>query len=420
MKTTAKEFIQKAKQIHSNKYDYSRTNYTNSSTKVCIMCPKHGEFWQRASAHLSGQGCPNCAVEHTVNRCRHTREIFVQRAIKVHNNKYNYSKVNYVNNRTKICIICPKHGEFWQTPDNHLVGHGCTKCGATLSHGEETILKILSNLQPQQRNRTILNGKEIDVYIHSLKLGIEFNGLYWHSEANRKDKYYHLNKLNACNEQGVSLIQIFEDEWINHRKPCEQILVNTCHLKTTFDICSNKYKICSIKDTQKVNDFLNTYSLYGETTFNECIGMVCENKIVGVITLKKRYKEDKWILNSFTTINNVNRESIFNNLFKHFITTNPIEEIKIIVDKRWETNKFNNVYTRCGFNLTKETKPICSYFNSSISNSERFNKNDVKMLLKFNYRGLDKITSKSKCLKDLGFHKIWDCGLMIYTFSGNQ
>ena len=170
---------------------------------VCINCPIHGEFWQRADAHLNGQGCPKCAVESNTDKCKHTKEFFVQKAIKAHNDKYNYSKVNYVNNRTKICIICPKHGEFWQTPDNHLAGHGCPKCGTTLSYGEETILKLLSKLHPQQRNRTILNGKEIDIYIPSLKLGIEYNGLYWHSEVNGKDKNYHFNKLNNCNKQGV-------------------------------------------------------------------------------------------------------------------------------------------------------------------------------------------------------------------------
>lgn len=413
---TTESFIKKANEVHSNKYQYDKVVYSTSKEDVCIICPIHGEFWQRASAHLSGQGCPICAVEDTVNRCKHTKEIFVQRAIKVHNSKYNYSKVNYVNNRTKICITCSKHGDFWQTPDNHLNGHGCPKCGATLSHGEETILKLLSKLQPQQRNRTILNGKEIDIYIPSLKLGVEYNGLYWHSEANGKNKNYHINKLNNCKKQGVNLIQIFEDEWINHRVPCEQILINTCHLNTIFDICTDKYKMYDIKDTQKVNNFLNTYSLYGEATFNKCVGMIYDNHIVGVITLKKRHKEDKWILNRFATINNVNRELIFHNLFEYFITTNSINEIKIIVNKRWEPNQFNNIYIKCGFKLTKETKPICSYFNCSISNCKRFSKNSVKKLLKFKYGKHSIITSKSKHIKELGFHKIWDCGLAIYTF----
>ena len=257
--------IKKANETHNNKYQYDKTVYSSSKKDVCINCPIHGEFWQRADAHLNGQGCPKCAVESNTDKCKHTKEFFVQKAIKAHNDKYNYSKVNYVNNRTKICIICPKHGEFWQTPDNHLAGHGCPKCGTTLSYGEETILKLLSKLHPQQRNRTKLNGKEIDIYIPSLKLGIEYNGLYWHSEVNGKDKNYHFNKLNDCNKQGVNLIQIFEDEWVNHRGQCEQLLVNFCQLNTTFNICVDKYKICKIKEIKKVNDFLNTYSLYGET-----------------------------------------------------------------------------------------------------------------------------------------------------------
>ena len=122
-------FINKAREVHGKKYDYSKTNYVDAKTKVCIICHKHGEFWQTPSNHLNGQGCPKCGIESRQKTQSSTKDEFVKKAREVHGGKYDYSKVDYVNNSTKVCIICPKHGEFWQIPSNHLKGQGCPKCG---------------------------------------------------------------------------------------------------------------------------------------------------------------------------------------------------------------------------------------------------------------------------------------------------
>ena len=124
------EFIEKAKAIHGDKYDYSKVEYVNANTKVCIICPKHGEFWMLPSNHTHKtrpQGCPKCKAEHPSPK-RLTTEEFIRKAKEIHGDKYDYSKVEYVDNRTKVCIICPEHGEFWQRPNNHLMGNGCQKC----------------------------------------------------------------------------------------------------------------------------------------------------------------------------------------------------------------------------------------------------------------------------------------------------
>ena len=129
---TIDEFIRKAKKVHGDKYDYSNVEYVNSQTKVCIICPIHGEFWQIPASHLKGCGCKKCGIEASHNKQKKKEENFLEKARKVHNDKYNYSKVEYVNNKTKVCIVCPIHGEFWQTPSDHLRGKGCKKCGYEL------------------------------------------------------------------------------------------------------------------------------------------------------------------------------------------------------------------------------------------------------------------------------------------------
>lgn len=126
-KLTTEEFIEKAKAIHGDKYDYSKVNYINNHTKVEIICPKHGSFWQKPCHHINrGDGCPECRKNKKL-----TKGEFITRAIKIHNNKYDYSKVDYKNNSTKVCIICPEHGEFWQNPNNHIRGAGCPKCSSS-------------------------------------------------------------------------------------------------------------------------------------------------------------------------------------------------------------------------------------------------------------------------------------------------
>ena len=124
-KLTTEQFIEKARKIHGDKYDYSKVEYIDSRTKVCIICPTHGEFWQRPNDHLNGKGCRKC-----VNNKPLTQTIFIDRAKKVHGGKYDYSKVNYINANTKVCIICPIHGEFWQKPYDHLIKKGCPKCAS--------------------------------------------------------------------------------------------------------------------------------------------------------------------------------------------------------------------------------------------------------------------------------------------------
>lgn len=127
---TEKCFIEKANKKHTLKYDYSKVKYTKCTEKVCIICPTHGEFWQVASDHLSGCGCPKCYYERSGNTLRKNVETFINEAREIHGDKYNYSKVHYVNANNKVCIICPEHGEFWMAPSNHIrQKQGCPLCG---------------------------------------------------------------------------------------------------------------------------------------------------------------------------------------------------------------------------------------------------------------------------------------------------
>lgn len=129
-KTKSKKwFLSRANTIHNNKYDYSMSEYNNTSSKIKILCPTHGMFEQLPNSHLNGRGCPRCG-----NLKRHisitkTFAQFVDEANKIHDNKYEYLPASYVTNKIKIGVICHKHGVFKQTPNSHLCGQGCPICG---------------------------------------------------------------------------------------------------------------------------------------------------------------------------------------------------------------------------------------------------------------------------------------------------
>jgi ferredoxin-like protein FixX len=129
-KLTTEEFIERAKKVHGDRYNYSKTVYgKDNKTEVCIICPIHGEFKQKPNVHLRGHGCHECGIIEYSSKHKYSIKKFVDKARKIHGDKYDYSKTDleHRDEKGKVCIICPIHGEFWQTPVMHLQGEGCKK-----------------------------------------------------------------------------------------------------------------------------------------------------------------------------------------------------------------------------------------------------------------------------------------------------
>jgi hypothetical protein len=143
-KLTTEEFIIKAKSIHGDKYDYSITNYVNSYSKIKITCPEHENFEQTPNSHLNGSGCYKCGVENRSEKQRMVNEDFICKANLVYGDKYDYSLVEYFNNKTKIKIICSKHGVFEIKPNDHLNGSGCGRCFGRGKTTEDFITEAIS------------------------------------------------------------------------------------------------------------------------------------------------------------------------------------------------------------------------------------------------------------------------------------
>lgn len=235
-KLTKEQFIEKANKIHGNKYDYSKVEYINNKTRVCITCPKHGEFLMRPNDHLSGHGCPDCG-----GTKKDSTKSIINKFKKIHGDKYDYSKVNYFNAHTNVLIVCPIHGEFPQSPHDHLKGCGCPKCNQSKLEKEIEQLLIENKIEYlSQKHYEWLKRQTLDFYLPQYNIAIECQGRQHFTDNNFFELFEVIKerderKRKLCEEHGIKLLyysnlgidypyEVFE----NKEKLLEEILTKNC------------------------------------------------------------------------------------------------------------------------------------------------------------------------------------------------
>lgn len=412
---TTEDFIKQSKKIHGAKYDYSKVTYLNSETKVKINCPIHGDFEQTASSHLSGKGCPKCGIKTRSEKNTNTLQFFIEKSKQIHSDKYDYSKVKYISNKTKVVITCPVHGDFEQTPRKHLLGHGCPVCGHSVSYAENEIRDYLLEHTPYEvefRNRSILSRhREIDIYIPTLKIGIEYNGMRWHNEDFSVDRLSSYKKLIECNKLGIKLINIFEYEYLTHKEMVLDKLLTLLH-------CVNKEKIgarkCTIKpiDKEIAHVFMNENHLQGSVRATIYLGGFYNEKLVAVMSLKKG-QDNEWELNRFCTDRNYQVIGIAGKLFKYFTRNYDYSSVISFADRRWTLDVNDNLYVKLGFKLDSITKPDYHYTKNATDFIHKFNFRKQRLNKKF---GLPLTMTEHEMSKELGFSRIYDCGLFKFVW----
>ena len=249
------KIVELFKEVHGNKYDYSKVKYHDMKTKVCIICPIHGEFWQTPEKHIKRMfGCPKCGVMKRSFKKILSLEDFIGKAKKIHGNKYDYSKVNYINSHTKICIICPIHGEFWQTPNKHLQGQECPECNARNNKHECNLWrKLLEKYKGieiihEYHNSNIFGKKSIDIYFPSEKIGVEYqggqhfkpikmfggyNGFLKIAERDKK-------KYEECLNNGIKLFYYTDEKWNITENYIDKVYTNFEELCKAIDSLNKK------------------------------------------------------------------------------------------------------------------------------------------------------------------------------------
>lgn len=410
---TTEEFIKKAITIHGNTYGYKKVNYIRNSTKVTITCKKHGDFEQIPNNHLHGSDCYKCGIDKIVDNKSYSENAFIDKASNIHKNFYTYKKIKYVESKEKIVITCPKHGDFEQAPDKHLQGQGCKKCANIISKPELELQEFLSQyVEIKTNNRKILNGKELDIYIPSKNLAIEYNGLYFHSEK-FKDKNFHINKTNDCILKKIQLIHIFEDEWLFKKEVVKSRLLNILG-KTENKIYARKTTIKEVspKDSMK---FLNDNHLQGNCNSSVRLGLYYNEELVSVILFNKPRlgiggKYDGYELSRFSSKLNTSVIGGADKLLKYFIRTYSPKKIISYADIRWSDG---GLYNKLGFTETHRNKPNYSYINGQ-TRKHRFNYRKQKL----KDEGFD-ITNKTEheIMLERQIYRVYDCGTISYTMN---
>ena len=414
-KLTTEEFIRRAKEIHGNKYDYSKVVYVNAHTKICIICPEHGEFWQLPSDHLNTNGCEKCGIEKRASLRIMNTEEFIRRAKEIHGNKYDYSKVVYKGSDQKVCIICPIHGEFWQIANDHLRGSHCPSCSVRMSKPENDIFQYMKHILPNtdiiQRDTKILNRKEIDILIPEINLAIEYDGLAWHNTKYNKNKNYHLYKTNECKKQGIRLIHIFEDEWLEKENIVKSMLKDIIGYKT--NIIAIKECIIGNINQKTALQFLNENHIKGKCKAKYYYGLYYNNELVSLMGFNKIKKSNKYNSNNNTWelirfCNKIDTVIIGaeNILMNNFIKEIQPSRIISYADKRWDNGDF---YRKLGFTYINDTEPEYYY----VVGSHRENKSKYSKI-KLIKQGYDESKTEFQIMTERGIHRIYDCGTMMF------
>lgn len=227
IKINTEQYIQKAKSIHGNRYDYSLVDYIGALSKIKIICREHGIFEQFANQHIRKQkgrtrssGCPKCFWKNYTM----AQSQFIQKANEVHGKLYDYSLVEYINIHTKVKIICHKHGIFEQEPNKHVsFSHGCPKCKS--SKGELAVIKYLKENNVRYETQKRFNDCRdklplpFDFYLPEYNICIEYDGeqhtggyRFYSKDVNIKKleltKQHDKIKTDYCKQNDILLIRI--------------------------------------------------------------------------------------------------------------------------------------------------------------------------------------------------------------------
>jgi len=422
---------EKVENILGKEYEVlTNQKYIDNNTNIKVYHSKCEKLFEATPINLfAGKGCPNCNKP-----IKYTTKSF-QEAL-----GDNYTVLEeYKNNKEKIKIKHNKCGYEWFVrpvdilhPNNrgNKTIERCPYCNKALgsSSGEEEIYKYLKETLKIEniikKDRSVLNGKELDLYLPDLNLAIEYDGLYWHSEA-FVDKNYHLDKTNKCKEKGIQLLHIFEDEWINKKNIVKQKLKHLCKLNSK-SIYARKCYIEELNAEDK-NEFLEKNHIQGKDSANIKLGLWYPEEDGDILVAVMTFCKPRLSLGQKSNKNNIDYELSryatqsgyhvvggFSKLFKYFERNYEWNKIITYADLRWSNG---NVYLKNGFILDHTSKPSYSYIdknNIKRYNRFKFRKQELKKKFPDIY---DDNKTEFQIMNESGFLKIYDCGNMVFYYN---
>jgi len=417
----ADQFHERAQRVHPT-LDLSSAVYTAAHERVTVHCPEHGEFSIRAYALLNGQGCAACHRERLARggyRQLNTDE-FLERAAQQHGARYNYEGVDYAHGKCPVEIRCPTHGSFMQRPNDHLSGHGCPRCAAVGPSAEEDLLfkrvrEIVGPATVIERNvRNVIAPQELDIYIPSMRLALEFNGSYWHNDTRRAREYHQQKKL-SCIQAGVDLIHVYDFLW---RSRSEQILdlirSRTGQVRRVF-----ARRCCVARITREQADlFCEQNHIQGSAASSVQLGIFQDTQLVGCFTAgRPRFTQTaRWEIIRICFARGVQVVGGAGRMLKHFTRRHcqPGDLVLSYAQLDWSNG---GLYRALGFTHSHNTVPGYHWVELSTGAAlprYRTQKHRLERLLGDVF---DPGQSESENMERAGWRRVYGSGSAVYTLT---
>lgn len=389
-------------------FDYSlidENSIKNMHSKISLRCIKHNEIINLTiNSHLRGtNGCPKC--NRTALRTGSKLENMIK-SINI-NDKYDYSLTDFSSNhKNKVTIHCNIHNvDFTQTLNGHLSGReGCSKCSRnSISKIENDFSDFIKSLGFDiicNSRKVLRNKKEVDIYIPSKKIAIEFNGVYWHSERFNKDKNYHYDKSVNAENLGIRLLHIWEDDWVYKRKITEN------HIRSVLGV-SNQPRIYArntfVKNITKndARNFLNENHIQGFVGSSVYLGLFSDTSLVAVANFNK--KGNDYVLDRYATSCSV--IGGHSKLVSYFEKNYSYNKLITFADRTFSNG---DLYRQTGWVVDGEVLPdYCYTINNERYHKSSYSKNRIKNNPNLTFE--DNKTEK-ELAKLNGLFRIWDAG----------
>lgn len=401
-KTISKDSLEKEASLNKLKIVKEPSNSIDQLTMQCLTCE---HVWNTTYFHwkkCKDQSCPKCRGQAK----------YSQEDIKAFLSKEGYELTSEYENASKpIKTICPSKHEYICTFTNFQQGYRCGSCTNKTSAPHRELLSIYASLEPLSNTKEVIGPKELDIYFKSKNVAMEYCGLYYHSDKmDHITPAYHYNKMIACNEKGVRLITIFEDEWLQRKDVC------LSRINNALSISSNKIyaRKCAVRQISKEEalSFLNKNHLQGSGKADICFGLFYNELLIQVVTggkpNRKHTSAGKKVfelkrLASLVDYNIVGGAGKLFEAFKKYAVDQNFDTIKSYCDMRWGTG---NLYSKLGFKLTYTTKYTPHYTKGV----KRLRGQTLKKT-----KG-STLTEKELRIKE-GYSIIYDCGHQTWTYN---
>ena len=387
-----------------NNIECISTEYKNAHTDMFFRCKTCKHEWITTPSSL--KGCIKCGFKNSA-KLRSLPEDSYLENLPSNIELLEYGGSRHVHSLHK-CLDC---GHTWSTcPGNIIAGTGCPRCAKKgISKPEIEVQDYVSSLVPNvlRNKRFNINNttRELDIYISDLNLGIEYCGMYWHSET-KLGRKYHLEKLNLFNSIGIRVVQIFEYEWLQKPEIVRSRIA--CLLGKSTVIYARECSIVEL-DAGTSRDFDEENHIQGHAPASIRYGLVYYGELVASMTFcKARFSDAEWELLRYSSLLDINVIGGASKLFKHFIRQNNPNVIVSYSDRRWNTGK---VYEVLGFKLSHYSEPNYWYFKGKdVFSRVKFQKHKLQALLE----SFDPNKTEYENMLDNKYDRIFDCGNSVY------